>query len=94
MSRPRQPPSNASAPPSAISGFDRVVMDVVRTVVNSTVDGFDGAHPHGCSKVLNAFLSTTAAAYVLSYGPERAARVLYTLADQVATTKHPLEENE
>lgn len=69
-------------------------MDVVRTVINSTVDGFDGAHPHGCSKVLNAFLSTATAAYVLSYGPERAARVLYTLADQVATTKPPTEKSE
>lgn len=94
MSHPRQPPSNASAPPSALSGFDRVVLDVVRTVINSTLDGFDGAHPHGRSKVLNAFLSTATTAYVLAYGPERAARVLYTLADQVATTKQPPEKSE
>lgn len=67
-------------------------MDVVRTIINSTLDGFDGAHPHGRSKVLNAFLSVAATAYVLSYGPERAARVLYVIADQVATTnKHPPE---
>lgn len=94
MSHPRQPPSNASAPPSARSGIDRAVMDVARILINSAVESFD-SHPYGRSKLLNAFLSTASTAYVLSFGPERAAQVLYTLADQVATiNKPPTEESE
>lgn len=69
-------------------------MDMARILVNSALESFECAHPYGRSKVLNAFLSTATTAYVLSFGSERAARVLYTLADQVVTTKHPLEESE
>lgn len=69
-------------------------MGVARILVNSALESFD-SHPYGRSKVLNAFLSTAATAYVLSFGPERAAQVLYTLADQVTTIgKPPPEESE
>lgn len=70
-------------------------MDVARILVNSALESFERAHPYGRSKVLNAFLSSTAAAYVLSFGSEKAAQVLYTIADQVATTgKPPTEKSE
>lgn len=67
-------------------------MDMARILINSTLDSFERAHPYGRSKVLNAFLSSAATIYVLSFGSERAAQVLYTLADQVATTNKPSPE--
>lgn len=70
-------------------------MDMARTLINSALNSFADVHPHGHSKILNAFLSTAATAYVLAYGPERAAQVLYAIADEVAVTnKQPPEENE